>query len=141
MDRLAHHQAPVQHECKRDRMHLEGGSLVPNTKRQAIVRPAIVRPECHYGRETNRGWNGCTLEVLRLASGVLGKHGDGDVEAGEAGKAAEDEEGEKKMIEGGAQTKRECSAGRGDAEGDLCHGALAWPRLCPTRLVRRWGSR
>ncbi|KAL8954294.1 MAG: hypothetical protein Q9193_007297, partial [Seirophora villosa] len=45
--------------------------------------------------------------------------GDGDVEAGEAGEAAEDEEGEEEGVERGAQAEREGCGGGGDAEGDL----------------------
>ena len=50
---LAHHQATMQDKCKRNGMHLKRRPFTPDTQRQALMRPAIVRPECHYAGKAN----------------------------------------------------------------------------------------
>ena len=59
------------------------------------------------------------FKVFRFPRAVLWEGGDGDVEAREAGEAAEDEEGEGKGVERGAEAEGEGGDGGGDAEGDL----------------------
>ena len=73
----------------------------------------------HAGSDTESCGDRGALEVFGLAGCVFGEGGDGDVEAGKAGQAAEDEEGEEEGVDGGAEAEGEGADGGGDAEGDL----------------------
>lgn len=119
MDALAAHQASMNHKHDDNRMHLKHTARAPHTKRYISMRPAIADPPSHGTRKRERSRDRRALEVLALARRVLGQHGDGHVEAREAGQAAEDEEGEEDVVEGGADAEGEGGAGGGDAEGDL----------------------
>jgi len=57
--------------------------------------------------EDQRGRDGQTLKVVGLASGVLGNKCDCGIEAGEAGEAAADEDGEDDGVELSAKTNTE----------------------------------
>lgn len=81
--------------------------------------PALVRPEGHHASQREGRGDGRALKVLRFSGCVLGEHGDGDVEAGEAEEAAEDEEGEEDVVGWRAHAEGEGGGGGGDAEGYL----------------------
>lgn len=83
---------------------------------------ARVDPVGHESVEAERCGDRSALEVLRLARGVLGDDGGGDVEAREAGEAAEHEEGEADVVERCAQADGEGDDGWGEAEGYLKGG-------------------
>jgi hypothetical protein len=119
MDALARHQAPVNHKHEDDGMHFERAASAPNAERDVGVRPAVADPPCHGGREPERSRNRRAFKVLGFAGRVFGQHSDGDVEAREAGQAAEDEEGEEDVVEGRADAHGEGGSSGGDAEGDL----------------------
>lgn len=113
----------MQHEDEHDGVDLEQGAGEPDAARDGIVAdPAAVDPVGHQGVEAEGGGDGGALEVLGLARGVLGDDGGGDVEAGEAGEAAQDEEGEAEVVEGRAQANGKGYYGGGEAEGDLRKG-------------------
>lgn len=97
-------------------MELVARALSDNPPRDVLMRPAIRDPVCHDGRDRQRRRNGRAFKVLRLPSRVLWESRDGHVESGEAGKAAEDEEREKNVVELGANSDRECGCGGGDTE-------------------------
>lgn len=119
MNRLANHQAPMQDKHSNNRMKLQRGALEPQTQRQLLEHPALVHPVCHDLHHEQRHGDRGALEVLGFAGCVLGHHGDGYVEARETGEAAQDEEGEQDVVDGGAEAEAEgCGCG-GNAEGYL----------------------
>lgn len=85
-------------------MHLDGTPRKPHPAGQRVVHPAPGQAPGHQRVEPQRRGDGRALEVARLAGAVLGDARGGDVEAGEAGQAAEDEEGEEEVVEGGAES-------------------------------------
>ncbi len=76
-----------------NRMHLQRTPRKPDTPRQSVVHPPLGKPPRHERVEAERRRDGRALEVARLAGAVLGDAGRRDVEARQAGQAAEDEEG------------------------------------------------
>lgn len=100
-------------------MELKSGALEPQAQGYLFEGPALVDPVCHDLDEQERHGDRGAFKVLALARGVFGQHGDCDVEAGEAGKAAEDEEGEEEVVEWGAKAEGESSGGGRDAKGYL----------------------
>lgn len=103
-------------------MHLQHRPLRPASPQHPIL-PAIhlslAHERRHRSHDREAGRYRRSFEVLAFSRGVFGHGGDGDVEAREAGEAAEDEEGEEERVEGGAQAEGEGADGGGDAEGDL----------------------
>ena len=83
------------------------------------MHPPLAHPVRHQSRNRQGRRDRRALEILRFASCVLGHVGDGDVEACQAREAAEDEEGEDEVVEGGAEADCEGGGGGGDAEGYL----------------------
>jgi hypothetical protein len=119
VDRLAGHQAAVDHEDEHHGVELERRALEPSSQGQVGEDPAIVEPVSHDGIDAERGGDRCALEVLALACGILGEHSDRYVESSKSGQTAEHEEGEADGVEGRAKTDREGGHGRGDAKRDL----------------------
>jgi len=125
MYRPTNHRTPPPHKNPHNRMHLHHRPLRPAPPNHPIL-PAIHLPLPHQRRHRSNDRQacryGCSFEVLAFPGGVFGEGGDGDVEAREAGEAAEDEEGEEERVDGGAQAEGEGADGGGDAEGDLWVG-------------------
>lgn len=90
------------------------------------MHPPLAHPVRHQPRNRQGRRDRRALEILRFASRVFWDVGDGDVEACQASKAAEDEEGEDEVVEGGAEADCEGGGGGGDAEGYLFRVASAW---------------
>lgn len=118
MYRLARHQTATEHEQSRDRMKFEHAALGPRTQRQVLQDPALADPVGHKGGDAERRGDRRAFEILALAAGVLGHVGHGDVEARQARKAAEHEEGEEDVIDGSAQAERKGGGGGGHTERD-----------------------
>lgn len=121
VDRLAGHQASVDHEDEHHGVELESRTLEPHSQGQVGEDPAVVKPVSHHGIDAQRGGDGCALKVLALAGGILGEHGDRHVETSKSSKTAEHEEGKTDGVEGRTKTDRKGHHGRGDAERDLRH--------------------
>jgi hypothetical protein len=119
MQRLANHQTPMQHKHKHNGMERKRRAVHPQAKRNLLERPALIHPVRHDLHVDQRHGDGCAFEVLGFAGRVFGNHGDGDVEARETGEAAEDEEGEQDVVDGGAEAEGEGCGGGADTEGDL----------------------
>jgi hypothetical protein len=105
MQRLAHHQTPMQHKHKCHGVEFQCGTLHPHPKRYLRHCPALVHPEGHDLHVDERHGDGRAFEVVALASRVFWNHGDGHVEARESGEAAQDEEGEEQMVDRGAEAE------------------------------------
>jgi hypothetical protein len=112
----------MQDEHSHNRMELKRGPLEPQAQRDLLERPALVHPVRHDLDYPERHGDRGALEELGFAGCVLGDEGGGDVEAREAREAAEHEEGEEEVVDGGAETEGEGCRGGGDAEGDLWMG-------------------
>ena len=119
MNSLANHQASMQHKHRDHGMELKRRAFEPQAERHLRERPALVHPVCHNLHHDKRHGDRRALEVLRFAGCVLGHHGDGHVEAREAGEAAEHEEREQDVIDGRAETEAECGGCGGDTKGYL----------------------
>lgn len=76
----------------------------------------LTHAPCHSGHYAQARRYGRSLKVLAFSGSVFRKRGHGDVEAGEAREAAEDEEGQEERIERGAEAEREGGGGGGDTE-------------------------
>lgn len=113
---LARHEAAVHHKDQDDGVDLEDAAGKPQAAGEVIVDPAAVHPVGHQGVQAQAGGYGCALKVLRLAGGVLGDRGGGHVEAGQAGQAAEHEEGQADVVERGAHADGEGNDRGGEAE-------------------------
>lgn len=109
----------MRNKQQHSRVELEESSLGQNTEWNVLQDPAAADPEADQSDNAERGRGRQTLEVLRLSAGVFGHAAGGDVEAGEAEKTAEGEEGEQEVVEGGAHANGEGCCGGGDGEGDL----------------------
>lgn len=109
----------MKHEHQDDGVEFQHRTSSPDTERQVLEDPAVVQPVCHDAIGEKRGGDRCALEVLALASCILGQHGDGDIESCKAGEAAEDEDGEEEGVERGAEADGEGDHSGGDAERDL----------------------
>lgn len=118
VDGLARHQAAVEHKQQRNRVQFVGGAGKPGAQRQVVEDPILADPVGHERVEAQARGDGRALKVGRLAGLVLGNDGGRHVEAGETGEAAEDEEGEQNVVDGGADTDREGNGGGGDTKGD-----------------------
>lgn len=118
MQTLTDHQTPVDSEQGRNGMHLENATS-PSSPRHILHNPPIMYPPSHQASQPQRRRNRGSFKVFRLSGRVFGKHGDGDVEAGQTREATEDEESKQDVVEGSAETEREGGGGGGDAEGDL----------------------
>jgi hypothetical protein len=119
MNSLADHKTSMEHKHKHDRVELQRSSFQPQAHRNLCQRPALVHPERHSLHEDQRHRNRCAFKVLRLASSVLGNHGDGDVEARETSKTTKNEEAEQKVVDGCAETETEGGSGGAYTEGYL----------------------
>lgn len=118
LDTLANHQTSMKNEHGHHRVEFERRALEPQAHGNLVHSPALVDPvrhDLHYAK-THR--NRCALEILALSGCILGHHGDGDIESGEAREAAEDEEGEQEVVDGGAHAEAESGGGWGHAKGD-----------------------
>lgn len=91
----------MDHKDQHRRVKFKHRSLRPDSQWHVLQDPAVVKPVRHDGVECQRGRDGCSLKVFALAGGILGEHGDGDVEAREASQAAKDKEGQGQGIEDG----------------------------------------
>lgn len=109
----------MHHKQEHGRVELEGRALEPDAKGDLVEDPAVVQPVGHDAVEDERGGDRGAFKVFALAGGVLGQDGDGDVEAGESGEAAEDEKCEADGISDGSEANGEGDHGGGDTEGDL----------------------
>ena len=116
---LAGHEAAVNHEQKNRRVKLESGALEPDTEGKVVVNPALRQPVGHDSIHTERSRNRSSLEVLALASLVLGQDGNSDVEASETGETAKNEKGKTESVGDGSETKGESDHSGGDTERDL----------------------
>lgn len=135
MQALTAHKTPVDHEQERDGVDLERGAGEPEAAGDGAEDAVLRDPVGHEGVEAERRGDGRALEVARLAGGVLGDVGRGDVEPREAREAAEHEGGQAGVVEGGAEADAEGYAGWGEAEGDLVWGY--WLEVfCPCVYVR-----
>lgn len=121
MNRFACHKAAMDHENRHNGVELEHTPREPDTARDGLVDCARVDPVGHEGVQTQRGGDGRALKVGGLTRGVLGDVAavGGDVEAREAGQAAEDEEGEANVVERGAHADGEGDDCGGETEGNL----------------------
>lgn len=100
-------------------MKLENGALGNNTEGNVLVSPALGNPVGHNGRDGESSRNGCALKVLRLAALVLWQYSNRDVEPSQTGQAAENKEGEEKVVERCSDSERECGSGGSEAERNL----------------------
>jgi hypothetical protein len=91
-------------------VELQNTSLQPQAQRNLCQRPALVDPECHGLHKDQGHRNRRALKVLRLASRVLGNHGDSNIEARETCETAENEEGEQEVVDGCAEAETECGS-------------------------------
>jgi len=119
MQRLARHQAAVNHKEGDDGMNLKHGVGKHDSAGDRIVGPAARHPPGHQSVQGERGGDGRALKVGGLARGVFGYRGRGHVESCEAGQAAEDEKGETQVVEGGTDADCEGGSGGSDTEGNL----------------------
>ena len=106
----------MQHKHSDNRMKLRDAALQPQAQWNLFKHPSLVHPVCHYLHEDQGHGDRGSLEVLGFARRVFGQHGDCDVEAREAGEAAEDEEGEEEVVERRAETEAEGGGSGGYAE-------------------------
>lgn len=118
-DGLAGHEAAVDHEQNHGRMELESRTLEPDTKGKIVMNPTLREPIGHDGVHAERSGNGSSFEILALASGVLWKNRNGNIEAGEAGEATQNEEGKTNSVGQRTKTKGEGDHSGSDTEGDL----------------------
>lgn len=108
-------------------MHLQRSPLSPHAPHHAPLsrnRRPHTHAHGHSGHDAQARGDREAFKVFGFARCVFGEGGDGDVEAGEAGEPAEDEEGEEEGVEGGAEAEGEGAGGGGDAKGDLGWGLL-----------------
>lgn len=68
-------------------MKLEQRALHQRAKRNILQDPAIEKPVGHESIQEERRGDRRTLKVFALASGVLGEHGNGNVETSQSGQA------------------------------------------------------
>lgn len=99
VNRLAGHADATQDEEANNRVKLEYRPCCPRSQRYILQRPALTDPVCHERSYGERSRNRRAFKVLALARSVLGNVGDGDVEAREACKPAEDEEGQEEVVD------------------------------------------
>lgn len=125
MYRLTRHQAPTNHKQAQHGVKLAQRPRQQRPQRQLPMHPPLTNPVRHQPHNRQRRRDRRALKVGRLARRILGHVGDGDVEAREAGQAAQHEEGEDEVVGGGAEADCEGGGGGGDAEGDLFRVALA----------------
>lgn len=109
----------MQDKQENNGVELENSTLANNAKGNVCVSPALGHPVGHKRGNRQSGGDRSTLKVFRLSSLVLGQNSHGNVEASQAGQAAEDEEGQEEVVERGANTHGERGGGGGEAEGDL----------------------
>ena len=83
------------------------------------MNPALRQPVGHDSIHAERSGNRSSLEVLALASLILGQDGDSDVEASETCETAKNEEGKTESVGDGSETKGEGDHSGGDTERDL----------------------
>lgn len=119
MQRLAAHQTAVGDKDERDGVELERSALQPRAEGQLVERPALTSPVRHEGVGAQRGRDGGALKVRGLSRGVVRQVGGGDVEAREAGQAAEHKEDEEEVVNGRAHADCEGDASGSQAERDL----------------------
>lgn len=94
---LTHHRTTPTHEYTYNRMHPSSQPEVPDPSQDALtatLHHATPDTPSHAGYDAQRGRYRGSLKVFALARTVLWYRGDRDVEAGKAGKPAEDEKGE-----------------------------------------------
>lgn len=118
-DRLAGHEAAMDHEQDDGGMELKSRALEPGAKRQVVMDPTLREPVRHDGIHAKRGRDRGSLKVLALARGVLGQDSHGHVEAREASETAQNEKGEADRVGNGAEAKSKGHHSWGDTEGDL----------------------
>jgi hypothetical protein len=119
MNCLANHHASMEDEDQGNRVELKRSATEGSSQGNVVQNPSLVNPVCHDRIHAQRGGNGRSLEVFRLASRIFGQRGDGDVEAGQARKTAEDEERKQEVIGRGTDANRESTDSGRNAEGDL----------------------
>lgn len=99
---LTRHHAAVDDEGKGDGVEFQSRAGKPCSKRKILENPPLRNKVGHDGVESEASWNGRALEVFALASCILGEGRDGDIEASEASKATENEEGEASVVDNSA---------------------------------------
>jgi hypothetical protein len=97
----------MQHKHAHHRMELEYRTLKPHTHGYLRQRPPFANPKRHGANLCQGHGDGRAFEVIALPGLVFGDHGDGDVEAREAGQAAEHEESEEQVVDGCAEAEGE----------------------------------
>jgi hypothetical protein len=100
-------------------MYLPPFPSAPDTAWQLLMNPTSRDPEGHCRSDGEGCWNRSALEVLGLSSGILWQMGHGDVESGETGKTAEDEDCENDLVNVGTDSERESSNCRSHAKRNL----------------------
>ena len=76
----------------------------------------MVGPVGHERSDAHCRRDGRALKVFGLAGGVFWQGGDSHIEAGKAGEAAEDEEGEEELVQRRAESDGKGGDGGRDAE-------------------------
>lgn len=112
----------MDHKQTDNRMNLEYRISEPDAAGNSVVDPAVRGPPGHQSVKRQGSWDRGSLEVLRFAGRVLGYYLRRDVEAGESRQTAENKKGEAEVVEGCADTDRECDYCWADAERYLQKG-------------------
>lgn len=124
MNRLAGHKASMKHEQQEDRVELQRRTSQPCTKGNGGVNLSGPHPVRHHRIKTQCSRNGSALEVLRLAVRILGDVTSRNVESGQTGKTAQDEEGEAEVVDGSAHADSKSDNCGSNTKGDLEGGVL-----------------
>lgn len=124
MYRPTDHRAPPTHKDAHDRMHTSPPALLvahhaPQHPFLATNHPPLADGPRHGTHHAQTRRDGRALEIPGFPRRVLGQAGHGDVEAGEAREATEDEEGEEEAVERRAEAEGKGCGRRGYAEGNL----------------------
>lgn len=137
----ADHGAPPGDKHPDDRVHPAPPALLPDRAPHDPFPPTDHAPAAdapgHSPDYAQARGYGRAFKVLRFPRGVLGQRGDGDVEAREAGEAAEDEEGQEEGVEWGAKAEGKGARGGGDTEGDLHAVRDGWLEISLFSLKRK----
>ena len=124
MYRPTDHRAPPTHKDAHDRMHTSPPALLvahhaPQHPFLATNHPPLADGPRHGTHHAQTRRDGRALEIPGFPRRVLGQAGHGNVEAGEAREATEDEEGEEEAVERRAEAEGKGCGRRGYAKGNL----------------------
>jgi hypothetical protein len=118
MNTPTNHRAPAHTEDKHSGMKLQQ-ALTHKSKRDSVMNHTLRSPPSHQHHNAESSRNRSSLKVFRLSGCILGKRLDGNVEARQTRKSAENEEGEQYRVEEGTESERKGARGGGHAEGNL----------------------